>query len=400
MPFLSSMKYVSYVLLLLVLVNCGSGQDLTSAQITQSTTPTDEPIASRVAAAVTATVRTETPASAATEVPSPTVAEPTVSLTAAQPTPQMDIDPKLVGTIAIDGSSTVFPITEYIAQKFHQHAPDVTIQLGVSGTSGGFKAFCAGDTVVSDASRPIKESEAATCAENEIEFIEVPIAYDGISVVVHPDNSWATCMTIEELQTMWQPGAEESITTWQDIRANWPDIPLTLYGAGSDSGTFDYFTAAIVGEEGASRSDYTGSEDDYLIAQDIAADEGAIGYFGYAYYREYQDRLQLVAIDNGDGCVEPSQASITDGTYQPLARPIFIYINKAALADPALATFVDYYMATVVEAVAAVRYVTLPERAYRLGERRIENQRSGTMFSSDVPIGVSIEQLLELEDQE
>lgn len=267
--------------------------------------------------------------------PLPTI-PPTVepSLTAAALTPPSPTAlAGLQGSITIDGSSTVFPITEAASIAFRRYAPQVAIQLGVCGTSGGFKKFCAGETLIANASRPITTAEAATCAQGGIAFVKLPIAFDRITVMVHPSNTWATCITIAELKTLWAPAAEEQVRRWQQVRVSCPATPITLYGAGADSGTYDYFTQAVVGQQGASRKDYTASEDDYLLAQDLAADPGGLGFFGYAYYVEYQGQLRAVALDNGNGCVAPSQATITDGSYQPLARP---YVRADALAQPAL----------------------------------------------------------------
>jgi phosphate transport system substrate-binding protein len=303
----------------------------------------------------------------------------------------------LTGTIVIDGSSTVFPITEAAGIEFAGLAPDVQIQLGVSGTGGGFSKFCAGETLISDASRPIKQSEAAACAAAGIDFVELPVAFDGLSVVVQRENDWATCMTLDELKRIWEPAAEGQITSWAQVRTGWPERPLALYGAGRDSGTFDYFTQAIVGEEGAARNDYTASEDDYLLAQDIAANPDGIGFFGYAYYSEYRDQLNLVAVDAGAGCVTPNNATISDGSYQPLSRPIFIYVRSDALDQPATAAFVEYYLSNAARLVTEVRYTPLPLRAYELAAKRVTQRITGSVFNGGSQVGVSIEQLLELE---
>jgi len=306
----------------------------------------------------------------------------------------------LGGTVVIDGSSTVFPITEAVAAEFRAAAPGVAVQLGVSGTGGGLKKFCAGEIDVAEASRPIKLEEEAACAANGIGFIEVPLAFDGISVVVHRDNTWADCLTRAELKRLWEPAAAGAITTWRQLRPEWPDTPIQLYGAGADSGTFDYFTSAIVGSEGASRNDYIGSEDDYLLAQDIAGTPGALGFFGYAYYREYQDRLKLVAIDAGDGnCVTPDEQSIAAGDYQPLSRPMFMYVRPDALDRPEVAAFIEFYLADLARVVRQVRSVPLPARAYELAAERLSQRRLGSIFGGGSQIGVSIERLLELESK-
>ncbi|GIV95872.1 MAG: phosphate-binding protein [Herpetosiphonaceae bacterium] len=286
----------------------------------------------------------------------------------------------LSGDIVIDGSSTVFPISEAVAEEFGRVAPNVRVTVGVSGTGGGFKRFCAGETAISDASRPIKDSEIAACEEQGVEFIELPVAYDGLSVMVNPENDWVECMTPEELKQIWAPEAQGTITNWNQIRPDWPDQPLSLYGPGTDSGTFDYFTDAIVGEEGASRGDYTASEDDNVLVQGIAGEKNALGYFGYAYYIENQDKLKLVAIDGGQGCIAPSDETINNGSYY-LSRPIFIYVRKDALDRPEVAQFVEFYLENAPQLVSEVGYVPLPEEAYQLAKARVENRTTGTTFS-------------------
>lgn len=351
------------------------------------------------------------PPRAALEASSPASTAPAAPLTPASPSPQLptassppapSVLPSradLHGDIVIDGSSTVFPLTEAAAREFSAIAPRVQIRLGVSGTGGGFKKFCAGETVISNASRPIKQSEQAQCEENGISFIELPVAFDGISVVVNPSNDWAACMTVAELKRLWEPAAESTVMRWQQLRADWPDAPISLYGPGVDSGTHDYFTAAIVGEEGANRSDYTASEDDYVLAQNVANNANALGYFGYAYYREYQDKLKLVAIDNGQGCTLPSAETITYGRYQPLSRPIFIYVRAAALERPELRAFVDFYLANAGRLTNDVRYVPLPARAYVLVTQRVAQHKTGSVFNGGSQIGVSIEDILLLEGE-
>jgi phosphate transport system substrate-binding protein len=339
--------------------------------------------------------------------PSPTTTPETpteVSTTPVPTNPDLIVpeglpDPELSGVIAIDGSSTVFPITELAALAFRELAPNVEISLGVSGSGGGFKKFCAGETVISDASRPIKESEAEACAENGIEFIELPVAFDGISVVTNAENDWAACMTVTELQRLWEPAAEGQVANWNQLRPDFPDAALNLYGAGADSGTYDYFTLAVVGEEGVSRQDFIGSEDDYLIAQDVAGDVGGLGFFGYAYYLEYADRLNLVQIDNGNGCVAPDSETIATGSYQPLSRPIFINVRADALDRPEVRAFVDFYLANGSQLVTQARYVPLPERAYDLAAERVERRVVGSLFAGGSQLGVSIEELLTLEEE-
>ena len=270
------------------------------------------------------------------------------------------VDGGISGSIAVDGSSTVFPITQAVAEEFNAEEPDVQISVGVSGTGGGFQKFCAGETDISDASRPIKpDEEAPVCEENGVEYVELQVAIDGISVVVNPANTWAECLTVEELKAIWEPGS--TIDSWADVRAGFPDEPMPLYGPGTDSGTFDYFTDEIVGEEGASRSDYTASEDDNVLVQGVAGDPNALGHFGYAYYEQNTDKLKALAIDAGEGCVTPTRESIESGGYTPLARPIFIYVAKDAAGRPEVEAFVDFYLGSVNDLVAEVGYIPMPE---------------------------------------
>ncbi len=277
---------------------------------------------------------------------------------------------QLSGTIQIDGSSTVFPISEAVAEEFGREQRNVRVTVGVSGTGGGFKRFCAGETDISNASRPIKDSEKETCARAGIEWLELPVAFDGLSVMVNPENDFVDCLTVEELKRVWEPGSR--INNWSQVRAEFPDQGLTLYGPGTDSGTFDYFTEAIVGEEDASRPDYTASEDDNVLVQGIAGDENALGYFGFAYYVENTDKLKLVAVDGGAGCVLPSEQTINDGTYSPLSRPIFIYVKKAALQRPEVAAFVRFYLENAPTLVQDVGYIPLPEADYQEGLTALE----------------------------
>lgn len=250
----------------------------------------------------------------------------------------------LSGSILIDGSSTVYPIAEAMAEEFMVANPGVQVTVGTSGTGGGFEKFCSGQTQISNASRAIKDEEAQKCADAGIEFIELPVATDALTVVVNPENDWAQCLTVEELNTIWAPEAQGTVTNWNQVRPDFPDAPLVLYGPGTDSGTFDYFTDEINGEEGASRGDYTASEDDNVLVTGVEGDVNALGYFGYAYYAENQDRLKAVEIDGGEGCVAPSQEDVLNGTYVPLSRDLFIYVSKAALEEPQVAAFVDFVL--------------------------------------------------------
>ena len=265
----------------------------------------------------------------------------------------------LDGSIAADGSSTVFPITQAIAEEFNAEEPGVQISVGVSGTGGGFEKFCAGETDISDASRPIEQEEMEICQQNNIEYVELQVAIDGLSVVVNPANTFVECLTVDELKAIWEPGSK--IDNWSQVREGFPDQPLTLYGAGTDSGTFDYFTDVIVGEEGASRSDYTPSEDDNVLVQGVAGDPNALGYFGYAYFVQSRDKLRAVAIDGGNGCVMPSEQTINSGEYAPLSRPLFIYVAKDAVRRPEVRSFVDFYLGTVNDLISDVGYIPVPD---------------------------------------
>ncbi|BAU65852.1 phosphate transport system substrate-binding protein [Stanieria sp. NIES-3757] len=304
------------------------------------------------------------------------------------------------GLITVDGSSTVFPITEAMAEEFQIANPGTRITVGISGTGGGFKKFCAGETDIQDASRPIKTEEIELCQQAGIEYIELPVAYDALSVVANPQNDWLDCLTTEELKKIWEPAAQGKITNWNQVRPEFPDQELTLYGAGTDSGTFDYFTDAINGEEGASRGDYTASEDDNVIVQGVANDPNALGYFGLAYYEENQNSLKAISIDdgdpsNGDGCVAPGVATVDDSTYQPLARPIFIYVKKEALSRPEVQSFVNYYMDPAnSELVSEVGYVPLTEGVYQAVQTRLENQTTGTVFEGGSTVGVKLTEVL------
>jgi phosphate transport system substrate-binding protein len=250
---------------------------------------------------------------------------------------------ELSGRIQIDGSSTVAPLITLTAERFRKQEPKVRVTVGVSGTGGGFERFCRGETDLSNASRPIKDVERELCAKNGIAHFPIQVANDGISVVVNPDNTWAKCLTVEQLKKVWEPGSK--VRSWKDVDPSFPDEKLTLFGAGTDSGTFDYFTDAIVGEEGASRSDYTPSEDDNVTVNGVAGEEGALGYFGLSYLVENQGKVKAVAVDGGDGCVEPSLETVQNGSYKPLSRPLFVYANEDSLADkPAVDPFLTFLL--------------------------------------------------------
>ena len=299
--------------------------------------------------------------------------------------------------VEIDGSSTVFPITEAVAGEF-QKEHDARVTIGVSGTGGGFKKFCRGETAINDASRPITPVELERCKKNGIEFIELPIAYDGISVVTHKANDWVDSMTVAELKKIWEPAAQGKITNWSQVRDDWPDRELELYGAGVASGTYDYFTKAIVGEEGASRGDFTSSDDDNVLVKGVSSDKNSLGFFGFAYYRQNKDKLDAVPIEaeGASEAVSPTTETIANGTYQPLTRPLFIYVKADAAKKKAVSEFVNYYLSESAPLVEDVGYVAPPESAYKKVRKRFENRVTGSMFGGEgSKIGVSIDELLE-----
>jgi len=261
-------------------------------------------------------------------------------------------------TIRADGSSTVYPITEAVAEEFRNEHGDVRAVIGFSGTGAGFKKLVAGEIDICDASRPIKDEERAACEANGVKFIELEIAYDGLSVVVNPENDWCDCLTVEQLKAIWQP--ESAISKWSDLNPEWPDEKIDLFGPGTDSGTFDYFTEAIVGTAKSSRADYTPSEDDNMLVTGVEGSKYALGYFGYAYYAENKDRLKLLGVDSGDGkCIKPSQETVRTNTYKPLSRPLYIYVNQASLQKPKIVEFVRYYLDRVGDVLQQVGYVPL-----------------------------------------
>jgi phosphate transport system substrate-binding protein len=276
--------------------------------------------------------------------------------------------------LKIDGSSTVYPITEAVAEEFLQETGGrVQVTVGVSGTGGGFKQFCRGDIAINNASRPISKEERKACAENGVEFIELPVALDALTVVVNPGNAWIDSITVEQLKRIWQPAAQEKIVRWNQVDPAWPNAPLRLYGPGPDSGTFDYFTEVIVGREGASRGDYTASEDDNVLVQGVARDRNALGYFGYAYYDENRKVLKALAVDDGPGpAVTPSAATARSGAYRPLSRPLFIYVSKKAAGRDEVVQFVDFYLSPdhARPLVKEAGYVPLPDKVYREARQR------------------------------
>lgn len=295
--------------------------------------------------------------------------------------------PTSKGVVTVDGSSTVFPISEAVAEEFQRAHAGTGVTVGVSGTGGGFKKFVAGEVDVVDASRPIKAAEMEAAAKNGVSFIELPIAYDALSIVVNKKNSWATSLTTAELKKIWSPEAQGKVMKWSDIRAGFPEKPLELYGPGTDSGTFDYFTEVINGKEDASRGDYTSSEDDNVIVTGVSGNEGALGFFGVAFYEANKSRLKVVPIDdekveNGSGPKEPTPTNVLNGSYSPLARPLFIYVRTEALNRPEVAQFVSFYLENVKSLSAEVGYVPLPAELLAKVQTRFASKTVGSVFAA------------------
>ncbi|HLT82326.1 MAG TPA: PstS family phosphate ABC transporter substrate-binding protein [Cyclobacteriaceae bacterium] len=276
----------------------------------------------------------------------------------------------LTGEIRIDGSSTVYPITEAIAEEYRFEQSKVRITIGISGTGGGFQKFSRGEIDINNASRPIKDAEAEAAGSNNTEFVALKVAYDGLAVLVHRENTWVDHFTVEELKKMWEPSAQGTVLRWSQIRPEWPDEEFHLYGPGIASGTYDYFTEVIVGESGASRGDYTASEDDNVLVQGISGDRNGIGFFGYAYYAENQDKVRLVGVNGGQGVVLPSPETVKSGTYAPLSRPVFIYVNKTAAQRPEVADFVNFYIDNATEIVPDVGYIPLSAEEYQIEKEK------------------------------
>jgi phosphate transport system substrate-binding protein len=297
-------------------------------------------------------------------------------------------------TIQIDGSSTVFPISEAVAEGFQQTTQGrIRVTVGESGTGGGFRKFCRGEIHISDASRPIRASEMATCAAAGIQYVEVPVAFDGIAVVVHPSNPMRS-ITTAQLRQIWQPSSQGRVSNFNQASPSFPNLAMQLYGPGSASGTFEYFTEAVNGTARASRTDYTPSEDDNVIVQGVANNPGGMGYFGLAYYEENRSRLRALSIDNGNGAVEPSVATVANGTYAPLSRPLFIYINAAALRRPQVMQFAQYYVNNAAAVSARVGYIQLPAAVYPTYLQRVQRRTPGTAFAGRSVIGATIEQVV------
>ena len=306
---------------------------------------------------------------------------------------------QLSGTVKVDGSSTVAPITTAAAEMFQAKQPKVRVTVGVSGTGGGFKKFLDHDarlrTDICDASRPIEAAELAKATELGVQFIEVPIGIDGLAVMVHPSNKFCEYLTVAELKRIWEPASP--INNWREVRAGFPDLPLKLFGPGTDSGTFDYFTAVIVGKEKSSRSDYNASENDNTLVQGIAGDAGALGYFGYSYYEANKAKLKLLAIDNGDGKpVKPSFQVIRSGAYKPLSRPLFLYVNAESYKRAEVKAFLEFYLDNARSIVEhpRVNYVAFSEEIYELGKKRLSDGKTGSVMAGAPPGATDMAELL------
>lgn len=302
--------------------------------------------------------------------------------------------------ITVDGSSTVFPISEAVAEEFGKANPGTrTPTVGISGTGGGFQKFCRGETDVSNASRPIRPAEIEACQKAGVEYIEVPLAYDGLAIVVNPKNTWASTITVAELRTLWAPEAQGKVMRWNQVRASWPDREIRLFGAGVDSGTYDYFTEATVGTEGASRGDFTSSEDDNVIVQGVASDELALGFLPLAYVEQNRERLTLVPVDdgkadNGAGPITPSAGTVRDGTYQPLSRPLFVYVSRKAADRPEVQQLVDMFF-TRADLTREVGYIELTPQIYELAKTHFADRKVGTAFGEGgSQVGMTLEALL------
>jgi phosphate transport system substrate-binding protein len=300
-------------------------------------------------------------------------------------------------TIKIDGSSTVFPITEVAAEEFQKSkAGAIKVTVGVSGTGGGFKKFCSGQTDISNASRPISTKEIEACRAKGIRFIELPIAYDALTVVVNPENTWANTMSVEQLKKIWEPGAQGKITNWNQINSRFPNQPLKLFGPGQASGTFDYFTEAVNGKAKASRTDFTASEDDNVLVNGVSKDKGGLGYFGMAYYEANKSKLKAIKV----GGVGPSVETVKSGKYTPLSRPLFVYVNATVAAKPQIKEFVSFFLKNAGQFATQTRYVSLPDAAYSTAIKHFDNKRTGSVFGGKEAIGLTIEELISRDAQD
>lgn len=311
----------------------------------------------------------------------------------------LSVGPSVAQTVKIDGSSTVFPVAEAVAEDFQKSMKGkVRVTVGISGTGGGFKKFCRGETDISNASRPILKSEMDDCRKAGIEYIEMPVAYDALTVVVNPKNAFLSSITIDELKKMWEPAAQGKVTRWNQVNPAWPDTPIKLFGAGADSGTFDYFTEAVTGKSKSSRGDFTASEDDNVLVQGVSRDPGALGFFGYAYYFENRDKLKGLAVSwKGSKPVSPSMETVINGTYQPLSRPIFIYVNAKSVQKPEVKQFVEYFNKHGEKLAREVKYVPLPRKAYEHNLEMLSKNERGTKFGGENKVGLTIEELMKLE---
>jgi phosphate transport system substrate-binding protein len=303
-------------------------------------------------------------------------------------------------SVKVDGSSTVFPVTEAVAEEFQKANRSLKVTVGISGTGGGFKKFCRGETDIQNASRPILAGEMKDCRAAGVQYVELPVAFDALTVVVHKDNPLKE-ISIDDLKKMWEPAAQGKVMRWKDANAAFPDVPLQLFGAGSDSGTFDYFTEAVTGKSKSSRGDFTASEDDNVIVQGVSRSRNAMGFFGFAYYEENKDKLRALSISwKGGKAVEPSAANVLNGSYQPLSRPIFIYVNAKALAKPEIKAFAEFYMKNATKLVSEVKYVPLPSKAYEYNLAALQKVRVGTKMGGENKVGLTVEQLMSLEAKE
>jgi len=300
-------------------------------------------------------------------------------------------------TIAIDGSSTVFPVSEAIAEEFQKaNKGAVRVTVGISGTGGGFKKFCRGETDISNGSRPILKAEIEACNKAGIQFYELPLAFDALTVAVNPKNNTLACITVADLKKMWEPAAQGKVMKWRDVNPAWPDQPLKLFGAGADSGTFDYFTEAVTGKSKASRGDFTASEDDNVLVQGIETDVNALGFIPYAYYEPHKAKMKALAIDwgKGQGCVLPSTDNVLKGTYNPLSRPLFIYVSKKAAEKPEVKQFVEFAMTKGPALVKEVKYLPLPDEAYKMGLERFAKGQTGSGFGGVPEVGLPVMEIL------
>ncbi|WP_290891553.1 PstS family phosphate ABC transporter substrate-binding protein [Arenimonas sp.] len=303
-------------------------------------------------------------------------------------------------SVKVDGSSTVFPVTEAVAEEFQKANKSLKVTVGISGTGGGFKKFCRGETDIQNASRPITANEMKDCRAAGVQYIELPVAFDALTVVVHKDSPVSE-ISIDDLKKMWEPGAQGKVMRWRDVGATFPDAPLQLFGAGADSGTFDYFTEAVTGKSKSSRGDFTASEDDNVIVQGVSRSRNALGFFGYAYFEENKDKVKGLAISwKGGKAVAPSAANVLNGTYQPLSRPIFIYVNAKSLAKPEIRAFAEFYMKQAPKLVSEVKYVPLPAKAYEYNLAALQKGRIGTKMGGENKVGLTIDQLMTLEAKE